>query len=472
MTAGSKIRDTRKFKPPAYWNAIHATVDKDLGNDFWSVRHGPNKLVAHMQHVTKGPEVGKDVLVKYDEGTGMWAIVSGGRVGGELCFDYIVEKNGFGSHTTIQSALDDWKAAAAPKAIFICPGTYNEDLTIDSGSGLVRPIHIYAPRGKRVIVQGDLRINGQFSNITVDTWQPHSWIEGIAFEGGGGKTSKLQFGQTTGAQTTAVYGLGFRDCSWSHVFEILTKSSTDPILINRAFFENCHFKSGFNDNGRVMLWGGGGFTRCDFEAAWVNTGYSGASKSAHTMTRFTDCRFADGAKFGDLEDVIFDTCTFDGDASFNPCLWIAGGAGLYGPNVREVVISNCLFRYPISGVHGSEWSFIRIGDSQLLGYPQFDNLVVSDCVFDVPNLSSGDPPIHCLWCTGNTDGKHPHISFVGNAMIEDGDGNRLEDQPTSSPSTTFKGPCERSCFGPCVPPDFDVEVTDAGVGHNLWIGSP
>jgi hypothetical protein len=137
------------------------------------------------------------------------------------CYDFVVDQDGMGTHTTIQSALNDAGALPAntSTAIFICPGTYDEELDTNSvvngslilqgagqGSVIVRPVSVAGSKvgpvlnivtqvgGENAVVIDGISFDGSFL----------SGVNPITLAGGGAVRVKLSRclirGKTTGGR--------------------------------------------------------------------------------------------------------------------------------------------------------------------------------------------------------------------------------------------------------------------------------
>jgi len=411
--------------------------------------------------------------------------------GGWPLYDYIVDDDwadtglaegtvintytGTKIYSTVQGAVDAWNASAADKSIFICPGHYDEDVVVTTD--IVQRISIEGGSGCTAFIDGSITFDGSFSNYLNYEWRPPSVIRNlkVSLRAGGG-AGDLIFGQTVVHEANTVEGLSFENCHFEGALKGIYHTTTTATTIWQCSFLNCTFGS-VDDNDGVFLMRECHFEGCTFqgsfdihEASGTTTSGIGLSSTGPPCT-FVDCYFRNGTRIGDIKAGIFTGCTFDGLVTGSDnSLWISGGDGAYGPDIGNAIFDGCHFMYG-TGTN-AEFGFIKLGDSQTIGAPTWENFIVSNCTFNVPNApTAGTNPIHAVWWVGEVvEGHIPKIVFANNALIEDTDGNRLEDLTTTPASTTVEGVFRDSVFGPNEPPNFDVEL-GAGSANNIYIGT-
>jgi len=379
-------------------------------------------------------------------------------------------------YSTIQGAVDAWAASAVAKSIFICPGHYDEDVVVSTA--IVQPISMEGPSGCTAFIDGSITFDGLFNNVLSQEYRPPSVIRNlkVSINTGGGKgAGDLIFGQNVLHVANTIDGLSFENCHFEGTVKSISYSTSYGILVEMCSFLNCTFGAGMDDNGFVLVLEECHFEGCTFQGVVNISKASGASTSSLGLawssnpTTFTECLFLKGLRVGDIEAGVFSACSFQNAASTAYCVWISGGDGTYGAQVREAIFTGCHFMYE-NGAN-AEFGFITLGSTQTIGTTPWENFIVSNCTFDVPTApTSGTNPIHVVWWLGNLVGDTPKILFANNALIEDGDGNRLEDVATTPASTTIKGAFRDSVFGPCEPPNFDVDLA-TGSANNLYIGT-
>ena len=413
--------------------------------------------------------------------------------GGWPLYDYIVDDDwadtgfpegtvintytGTKIYSTIQGAVDAWSASAADKSIFICPGHYDEDVVV--ATDIVQRISIEGGSGCTAFIDGSITFDGQFNNYLTYEWRPPSVIRNLKVSdnvGGGKGAGDLIFGQTVVHEANVVDGLCFENCHFEGTLKGIYHTTTTATTIHRCSFLNCTFGSVDDNDGVFLLW------ECHFEGCTFQSGFdiheaSGATTSGigYSSTSppctFTDCYFRKGTRIGDVKAGIFTVCTFEGlSTGSDNSLWISGGDGAYGPDIGSAIFDGCHFMYG-TGTN-AEFGFVKLGDTQTIGAPTWENFIVSNCTFDVPNApTAGTNPIHAVWWVGEVANGHiPKIVFANNALIEDTDGNRLEDLTTTPASTTVEGVFRDSVFGPNEPPNFNIDL-GAGSANNIYIGT-
>jgi len=370
-------------------------------------------------------------------------------------------------YSTIQGAVNAWSTSAADKTMFIAPGHYDEDVVVNATS--TQHIHMEGGSAARTFIDGSITFNGQFNNNLSVEWRPPSVIRNLKVSAvAGGSAGDLFLGQTTVHTPNTIEGLSFENCHFEGQLKGLYHATSMATLVLRCSFSNCTF-GGADDNGGVLILEETSFDRCAFEGPFdLHYGYGGTASSIGEASNslepcvFTETLFRQGLIIGDVYAGTFTDCTFQSLTGVDHAMWISGGSDgpgtLYGPNVGECILSGCHFVY-YRGAN-AEFSFIKLGSNQSIGYTSWENFTVTDCTVDVPNAPyAGTNPIHIIWSIGElANGDVPKIVFAHNALIEDSDGNRLEDLTTTPASTTVKGTFRDSVFGPNEPPNCVYDV--------------
>lgn len=378
-------------------------------------------------------------------------------------------------YSTIQAAVDAWKTSAVKKSIFIADGTYTEDVVVQTANAgaTVQPITIEGFGDTGVFIDGDITFDGLFATTGVGEWRAPSVIRNLRVSAAGASAGDLFFGQTSVSEANVITGLQFENCTFEGKIKPISEGTDHAVTLLRDGFTNCTF-GGLDDNSRVFVIDDTHFTDVTFaglfsmaEGVGTSTSKIGTSGTAYPAT-FKGVLFRGGAKIGDIWAGKWSLCTFDGVSGSDYALWISGGDYLYGPRIGDAIFDACTFDY-VAGTD-AEWAFIKLGSDQTIGSSDWENLVISNPIFRVPNDPTGTNPIHAVWWVGETTNSLPKIVFSGPALIEDTAGNRLEDVTTDPASTTIKGTFRDSVFGPCLPPNFNVEL-GTGSTNNIYIGT-
>ncbi len=403
-----------------------------------------------------------------------WAteVAAGRGIEGQIVYTY--QGYPVTLYSTIGGAVAAWKASEADKSIWIAGGTYQEDVVVqcaNDGQTLHR-ITIDTLAGATVVIDGDFTVDGQFGNSATGEWRPVSVIRNLKVKTSA-SNGDLIFGQNSVAGANNIIGLAFENCTFEGKIKPISKISTNGVEIERCTFTNCNF-GGLDDNDRILQLDQCYFTDCAFNGPVEMIESQGQASTGSIGSADTDLPcifkgvvFRAGVRVGNIEAAIFDACTFDSVAGDDFAIWISGGDATRGPDVEKAIFTGCTFHYTAGT--DAEWGYIKLGNASY-GSRRWNNLVISNCTFDVPNDPTGTNPIHAVWWMGNTGGDLPKMVFANNALIEDSDGNRLEDITSSPASTTVKGTFRDSVFGPCEPPNFDVEL-GAGSTNNIYIGT-
>ena len=416
--------------------------------------------------------------------------------GGWPLYDYIVDDDwadtglaegtvintytGTKIYSTIQGAVDAWQTSAVDKSIFICPGHYDEDVVVQTATAgdTVQRLSMEGGAGCTAFIDGSITFDGLFNNPLSQEYRPPSVIRNLKVSvntAGGKGAGDLIFGQNVVHDTNAIEGLSFENCHFEGTVKPISAGTDHAVQVLRCSFLNCTFGAGMDDNGFVLLLEECHFEGCAFQGAVDISKASGATTSgiglalSSNPTTFTECLFLKGLRAGDILAGVFSACSFQNAASTAYCVWISGGDNIYGAQVGEAIFTGCHFMYE-NGAN-AEFGFITLGSTQTIGTAWWENFIVSNCTFDVPTApTSGTNPIHAVWWLGNLVADIPKILFANNTLIEDSDGNRLEDVATTPASTTIEGAFRDSVFGPCEPPNFDVDLA-TGSANNLYIGT-
>jgi hypothetical protein len=360
--------------------------------------------------------------------------------------------------SVIQSAVDGWVTAGGDQSILIVPGDYTgEDVTVESHLiGGVNRITITTPPGDMTFV-GSLTLSGPLGNVF--NGYPESRIENLKL------TNNLILSSDNDRDVRSVQFVNL-NVGGSLQF----KSDTIIVVADYLSFELCRFAGGVDDNGLAVVLGSTRFNRCAWGGKFSFFAKQGSSKSrfANGVT-FTDCLFLNSIQVGSMSSYVhFVGCQIDGDSSSVAAFALGSTGSLGSSDMDYLLFSGCWFGYDD---HSAEWAFIKIGSVNGV-QALFLNLAITGCTVDVPNLpADSEAPIHFLWAPDDLShsSSYVHVAFVGNSLIEDSSGNRMEDLPTTSRSYTVKGYFERSVFGPNCPADFEVEIL--GGTKNLYVGT-
>ena len=413
--------------------------------------------------------------------------------GGWPLYDYIVDDDwadtglaegtvintytGTKIYSTVQGAVDDWAAtcvAGTGKSIFICPGHYDENvlITTTAARGIQR-ISIEGGAGGTAFIDGSITVDGVwFYNSSLKEERSVSVIRNlkVAYRAVG-SAGDLIFG--TSNLTNSIAGLSFENCNFEGIFKSVYPDVSYATAISHCNFKNCTFHK-FNDGGRVLQLHELHFEACTFEdefemyANSVTITSEIGIDSHDPPCTFIDCIFGQGMRVADIKSAVFTNCTFHNDSTVTYAIWISGGDGnVYGPTVEEAVFNSCHFKYSSVGQTGN-FSYFLLGNAQTNGFMVWEDFIVTDCTFDVPNSLPGAVLAYVVHVIGNLDEHVPKIVFAHNALIEDSDGNRLEDLRAGC--YTVSGGFRDSVFGPNEPPNFNIDLA-TGSANNIYIGT-
>ena len=403
--------------------------------------------------------------------------IDGSGAAGPFEYDYIVDADYTGTegatfptshghtyqiYSTVQGAVDGWEAAGGDETILVVPGNYGtENVTIEPPDTGVAKIVLTTLPGDLTTINS-LTMSGVFG--LAGEGVPESVVENFKI------TLNLQLGSTTADIGRFMRGVHFRHMTVGG--DLKFNSDTSTLQADYLTLEDCDITGGVDDNGKVVSMARLRFSRCVFHSKWDTVQVAGGSVSRMFKTLFSDCHLLNGIRVGRMGNtgpVQFDNCRIVGDNTSDAAFELSNGTNAAASGHDNLIFTGCEFDYTD---HSSEWAFILIGKAADLG-PNYINLAISGCTFNVPNLpADSEAPIHILWAPDDPtsgSGTYVHAALVGNAFIEDEDGNRMEDLPTTSRSYSVKGYFERSVFGPNVPADFEVELL-GGTG-NLYVGT-
>ncbi|MFT3751518.1 MAG: pectinesterase family protein [Paludibacter sp.] len=235
-------------------------------------------------------------------------------------YDYVVAKDGTGTHTTVQSAINDCTNSVR-KLIFVKNGTYNEKVTIGfhsvTSSKLISLIGESAQNtiiswddynGKAIVYNGSSVISGTPQSATFTVNAPDFYAENITFKN-----------TYNNAQAVAFYGVSdrvtFKNCKFIGFQDThYTKKG------RRSYYQNCYIEGGVD-----YICAGG---TCIFDSCTLKSLRNGGSITApEDIAAFTT---VDTKTY--YYGFIFRNCTLNSDDGILPYLgrpWQATSSSVF-----------------------------------------------------------------------------------------------------------------------------------------------
>jgi hypothetical protein len=367
-----------------------------------------------------------DELLKGDEGedlTVLNGVVQWYGGGGIIHYDFVVDANSpftdgtelttkLGStiavYTTIQAAFDDCVGRGNGTTIYICAGTYEENVTTPS-LGADDHVHFIGESKERVRIDPS---SGTAFDIG-DT-SPEYHFDNITFGGTG--------------------------------YSMLGSASTI-----QAHVANCVFEAPVSAD-----WETATFTHCVFES-----GFQIDASHSPDRVRFQDCSFTNSSQVtwaGNLKDFYFVNCRFDGSSRISAT----------ASTITNLVFTGCDINPADTGTAKTFFTRSASGGGTTLGLAfngcNMGQPDTNGCVY-IASIGTTNQ-IRITNCSFVASGTNPYVQSDDADAILVMTGNILSSGPTYAVTGSFS----RLVFGPNFPFDAPINVNALGSG-GLYVGT-
>lgn len=345
--------------------------------------------------------------------------------GNAPCYDYVVDVDGNGTHTTIQAAWDEIKNTTGDKSVFLCPGDVGP-LFVDADNGLDAVIHWVGQRN--ALIKGTFTNPNGYRDISSSGEDNKRFIfEGVTFD-------EYNPGSS--------YAIKRDEVTYTRDLELLNVACKGPV----------------KNHGPIRARG------CSFEGTNIAHAYDGDG-NIHSSWFWNNV--FDGSIRPGSEEYFHHNTTVSGVA----CV---GNIGVHGTSGGDVHFDGHIFR---SGTSFAYIKYFEIGASSSISIKN------SEAVTDL-HQSAGVAAVH-INSGYSFDGTSAQITnnkwecgALPGLLIESGDVNELIYEGNShgntapgyvAVQTAGAGFCTQSTFGPNSPADLVYNV--AGSGNIFYPGA-